>query len=409
MPPPVIGLGIFPKHILGIDGVYPANSGIQSSLPPDPDTDTVGKYIVPRQDFREGEFVVARRYESDSDYNGGLGNKMDSSLFARVEANADNAFVFVDGGKKIKFAKNGSNYDPSSGRTLALTGGQYIYSHPNGTTFYFDSTGMVLSKTAVSDGAIVWAYDGTDKLTALQDGSNNNLYTMEYDSTLITKLNDVVGGRDVVYEYDTTEGVLTKTSSTCGSCTVTADLVYEYDSNGNILTARNQSGDVVMANLYDGQGRLTKQIRDTGVESISDFSDYSNLNFKSVDFASVTRHYYMNNQYGVTKGHIQDDARGTSVTYTYTFDRDENNYVTRQTGTDGQITDYLRDSTGGRLATILYDATNPITMDQVEYGEYAQITKMTDANGNVTNYTFGSNGNLLTRTRVISGGNLVES
>src|SRR5690606_29560552 len=123
------------------------------------------------------------------------------NLFARVEDTGTQALVYTVDASPVQFNKNGAVFEGPDGSSLTYSGSQYDYSQPNGLTYFFDSSGRVLSKTLRTGQVFKWIYDGTGRVTSIQNKDDADIYRLRYDTNLITKIEDVQGSRDVVYEY----------------------------------------------------------------------------------------------------------------------------------------------------------------------------------------------------------------
>jgi len=389
-------------------------STIQKDGASDPVIIATGEFFSRIYDLRvdeEGQtFSVIRRYSNQSDVDQGFGYGWDSNLYARVEVMATEALVHTNDRLPIKFAKSGGSYDDNGGSSLSVDGsGKHTMTLRNGVKWYFDTSGRVISKTLRTGHAYVWVYDGTNKVSAIEDDSGNDIYTFAYDGTLITKAQDVAGGRDVVYEYDAVSRDLTKTSGSCGSCSSQPAAGYVYDASHNMVTIRNGRGQDTLVNLYDGQARVTKQIRKPGVEATFDWSGYSSGQIKFADFNAVTRQWHQDSQHRVTKFEVSGEKTGGLRNLLWTYEHDENGNRAKWTNADGREVVTPRAAIGKQDKFLRHDGANTITHRDFKWAAHGQATRVTAGDGKVTDRKFDASGNRLTRVRDSGGLNLAES
>ena len=108
---------------------------------------------------------------------------------------------------------------------------------------------------------------------------------------------------------------------------------------------------------------------------------------------SVTTNYTMNDKNRVTR---VTDSLNTDMSYQYGVGYPDNpDLLTQKTDNKKSLqTSYAYDTSNGMMTSITFsDGSETHTM-MVQYNDFNDIKKHTDANGNVTNYIYNTNGNL---------------
>ncbi len=379
----------------------------------DPVIISTGEFVKQQFDVRGeigGEmFSVQRRYGNQKTVNRGFGQKWDSNLFARVVDTDVEARVYTYDQNPVIFDDTGSGFAGPAGYTLTQDASGYTYTTLNGLTYQFDTTGTIESLTLRTGQQCVWVYDGTGKLTAVEDAAGSDLYHFYYDTNdLITQAEHVPGNRSIYYEYDTGAGELTRVTGACASCGATPERRYEYDANHNLVTMRNADAEVVLVNLYDSENRVTRQQRGTTAASF-DYSGFASGKYTYVDFASVTQDYYEDARHNVTRITHSGTVGGAPVSYTQSYQYDGDDNLTRTVTPEGRIIQTPRDANGRRSAYIVGEGVNAITRESYEYGSFGNVTREVTADGTVTTYAYNTEGMMTQQAVDPTGLNLVST
>lgn len=270
----------------------------------------------------------------------------------------------------------------------------------------------LLTATTDPDGHVTqYAYDSDDDLTQITD-PNGNLTEITYDSyQLPTSIRRVVNGtattqgsKDAVQSFAYFQGTWDcPTGSTAEGSTFVTDpdgnqTVYCYDANDQVVATKNAAGNLI-SNQYNSAG-LESQYQNPG-----DTSGTLNLNTTAAYDASSAPTQI-----------IQEVAAGTpvgvgnSLTSNLTYASgcltpaitysplcaepgavQTPNTSTTQTG-NAHTTYYNYNSTNGNLNSVDQGSSSGTPSVSLTYNSQGQVLTSTDADGNVTHYTYGTSG-----------------
>ena len=282
-------------------------------------------------------------------------------------------------------------WDQSTGYAWTLT-------LKDGTVYSFaDEAGSTSARSAavraISDrfgNTVTLTRDGSFNLTQITSPNGRHL-NLTYDTNnRVTQASDDLG-RTIVYAYDTI-GRLVKVTDPAGNFEQ-----YGYDSSSNMLNIVDKRGNTMVVNVYDANGRVTKQT----------YADGSTMQFA----------YTLNAGGAVTQADITDqrgfihrsvfNAQGlpTSVTkavgrpeqQVFTYSRDSSTgLLNSYTDALGRTTSYSYDSLGNvTQVTRLSGTAGAVATSMVYDPTFSLPTKATDANGNATQYSYDTSGALL--------------
>ena len=275
--------------------------------------------------------------------------------------------------------------------------GSWIITLKDGATFYFKDSDASPNYRLAAVSTIV---DRWGNSTTLTRGLNFNLTRITspngrhlnfiYDtSNRVTSASDD-SGRTVAYTYDAL-GRLSTATDVAGSYEQ-----YTYDSNNNMLSVRDKRGYALITNVYDSNSRVTKQTYADGTSNSFAYTLDSAGKVTQTDYTdpsgSVTRRKFNANGYITSL----TEAYGTSIAQTTTFDLDPNtNLVNSVTDPLNRTTRYYYDPLGNQTKVTMPDTTSTtVTYDLT----YSLPIASTDANGNITSYTYDVFGNLVQAT-----------
>ncbi|MBO5019034.1 MAG: C39 family peptidase, partial [Clostridia bacterium] len=298
----------------------------------------------------------------------------------------------------------------------------------NTTEYIYDNVGNVLS-TVNSDGGVTeYSYDNNGNVLTQKD-ILGNITTNTYDRfNRVISTTNAIGGI-TQYDYSLSGNLLKVTNPLGNVAEYTYDIygnkltdtdfngsvtTYTYDNNNNLLTVTDALGNVT-TNFYDVQNRI--------------------IETKNADGSSVKYTYdAIGRLLSVT------DARGNTASYTYdpngnvltvtdalgnvqtTNQYDEFNQVISTTTASGGITANTYDNSGNLLSvtdslgnkqSYIYDSLNRAVTVKDKAGNKTEVKYNSVGNmlsysldGATTNYTYDTNGNLLSETT--SSGGLVQ-
>jgi len=276
----------------------------------------------------------------------------------------------------------------------------------------------------------VYDFDTNGRLTSITD-KNANVTTLAYNDPnvplYVTHVTDPVGrtvvlayvdtgggewrlqsitdwtGRDVQYSY--TDGNLTQVIDLMDET-----IIYDYDTNGYLETITDQRDITIVDNTYDADGRVLQQLDGNGNSTMFTYPDGSRgENETTMTFqitipgegsphALAVKHPHEDRykrQLAVT------DALGETVEFGYDGMFNRNKITDR----NGNITQFEYDEHGNVLSTTEADdpgdpadgGTTAVAYDDPDFVH--QPTQMTDALGHMAQWNYDTNGNVATEKR----------
>ncbi|HEY2335395.1 MAG TPA: right-handed parallel beta-helix repeat-containing protein [Solirubrobacterales bacterium] len=204
----------------------------------------------------EEALEFARAYSSDSSTDTGLGpGWSQTGLASATELESGNeVLVLRQDGRQDLFSKTESGYKAPSGvtDTLAKVEGTFQLTTLQGTIYRFDSSGRIASITDSHGLKTTYAYNSEGRLATITDPSSQTL-TFSYNaSNHIASVKDSTG-REVKFGYSTTGDLETVTDALGG---ITK---YVYDSQSRLVSITDPRGNVILKNVYNGEGKITEQ------------------------------------------------------------------------------------------------------------------------------------------------------
>ena len=268
--------------------------------------------------------------------------------------------------------------------TLVQSGGGYLLTRPSGDGFRFDSTGRLVAIRDHQAHELTVAYDVNGFVDSFTDAASRTADVTVDGAGRITRI-DLPDGRYVTYGY-TTDGFLASVRMLDGK-TVT----YVTDRRGRITAIKDPDGHTILANVYDGRGRVVTQTDALG--NASHFAYDRGLNVATLAFGprgdvSITCF----NPEGTTRATL--DALDGHRDYTY----DRRALATSATDELGAQTRYASDTAGN--PTKVTDASG-LSVSTVYDGQN-RPTSMTGADGSTltTSYDPTTGGpSTVTRTK----------
>jgi len=277
----------------------------------------------------------------------------------------------------------------------------------------------------------VYDFDSNGRLTSITD-KNANVTTLAYNDAnvplYVTHVTDPVGrtlvlvyadvgggewrlqsitdwtGRDVQYSY--TDGNLTQVTDVLDN---TID--YNYDTNGYLETITDQRGVTVVDNTYDPDGRVLEQLDGNDNPTTFVYPDGRGENETTMTFQITIPGEGSPHPLAVKHPHEDrykrqlavTDALGETVEFGYDGMFNRNKITDR----NGNLTQFEYDEHGNVLSTTEADdpadpadgGTTTVAYDDPEFVH--QPTQMADALGNLTEWDYNTNGNVATEKRYL--------
>jgi len=266
--------------------------------------------------------------------------------------------------------------------------------NPDKSTFYLYNESGQLIKTynqlnnyGVSS---FYSYNNAGQLTEIRvqnaSGATTDLLDYTYDANgNVERVDDLLNGKSVTYEYDTQNQLVRETYRT--GETVNSTITYTYDELGN-RTSVNDNGNITNYSYNTEKNRLNA----VGSANYS-YDNAGNL------ISDGTNTYQWNNA---------NELKQVNSNITYTYDplgrRDSKtvNGTTEYYHFDGNRVAYVSNSGGTVIRRFTYDDDGrPVFMGQngtiyyYQYNAHGDVVKMTDLSGNiVAEYKYDAWGNI---------------
>jgi RHS repeat-associated protein len=250
--------------------------------------------------------------------------------------------VHQEDGATVTFQPDGAGGLMGAPRVIATLvhnpDGSYTFTRRARTSFAFSEAGLLLSIRDLNGDTNTLGYNGSGQLSTITDAEGRQLsfaYGPNGDVSTVTD----PAGRTVSYSYDTA-GNLTSGVDVAGGTTT-----FSYD-RGHLLTTMTDPRNGTVTNQYNGAAQVLSQ---------------TDPMHRTTSFAYA----------------------GATTTIT-----DPRGNVTTETYSDGELASVTKGSGTSGAATSSY-VNDPNT---------AEVAQATDANGDVTSYSYDSSGNLLQKT-----------
>jgi RHS repeat-associated protein len=249
---------------------------------------------------------------------------------------------------------------------LTESSGQVTAFYPSGTLNYVQDT----------NGNRITAGYTSGRLISLIHSCGASL-TIAYNAAgLISRVTDSAG-RVASYAYDPTNTYLVSATTTAGNITYTYDTGSGAATANDLLSVGNPSGVTSYFN-YDIHGRLTDTYLTGNVQHVT--YSYNLGEVIATDASTAATKTFFDYRGAVVRS---EDALGNYVLAAYNSARQ----LVRITDSLGGSISYTRD-VGGRPMTITDQLGQTTTFTRT--GPYHLTTSLTDADGNVTSYTYNA-------------------
>ncbi len=226
----------------------------------DPVSLATGQLAYSHQDLlltnkSEMPLEFARAYSSGGTTDTGLGpGWSQTGLASAMELAFGEVLIVRQDGRQDIFEKTESGYKAPSGvtDTLAKVEGAFQLTTLQGTVYRFDSSGRIASITDSHGLKTTYAYNSEGRLATITDPSSQTLTFAYNGSNHITSVKDSTG-REVKFAYSAAGDLETVTDALGG---VTK---YAYDAQHRITSITDPRSNVILKNVYNGEGKITEQ------------------------------------------------------------------------------------------------------------------------------------------------------
>ena len=266
LPDAAIHASLKAAGLLGGRGSVSFDDPVAYGMPPttgytnDPVNTASGNFVEVEQDLAfgglTGGLAFARTYNSRSDRAGAFGPGWASWADARLRPRPDGAEYEGPDGQRATFPREGGGY----GRVLGVRGrvepgeNGLVLRWFGGGTWEFDESGLP-SRIEHGPGTAVSFEHEAGRLTQMRHAGGA--------STSVRWAGDRIGalecsdGRTVTYDYDAADQ-LVRADGGAGPRS------YEVAENGRVLSVSDADGVVEVANAYDDEGRVVRQLSPFG-------------------------------------------------------------------------------------------------------------------------------------------------
>ena len=303
----------------------------------------------------------------------GYGWTFSYNLSATTAASTGDVTVTQEDGSEVTFDDSGGTYTPSAPRynaTLTASGSDYIYTRQGKEIFTFSqATGQLIEEqdlagqTASPPYGPTLAYNAAGQLHTIND-PGGRVYTLTWTGSHITELEDSVG-RIVTYAYDSNNdltdvyGVGTTRSPSLQNNDHTQ---YAYNSDHlmtSIRTPNNYGGaaSAVTSMTYDSSERVLTQTDATGDTTTFAYGPSAGLTTGQTLVTAPSGHKTLDTY---SDGLLTSETKGYGAanagTWSYTYDPVSLG-ISTETDPDGNVTQYAYDDDGNLIKTTYPDGS----------------------------------------------------
>ena len=334
--------------------------------------------------------IFSRHYNSADTRPGPLGTGWTHSYYIYLNDDDPNLInVHWGDGRTDYWNPDGSGgYEPNTVGlydSLAKDGSDRIVTRKNLNKYTFDSDGLLKTISDKNGNAITLSYTNPSYpklVTAISDPAGRTV-TLSYNgSGLLDNITDFASPpRTVQFTY--TIGRLTQVTDVLGNT-----IQYGYDGNGYLDTITDQRSVTTVINTYDGQGRVTDQWDGNGNHSTFAY-DTPDINQTTITDpnGNTTIHTYFT---GYKLLYSIENPLGDKVYYNYDEQGNRRGVIDR----NGNTTYFAYDNRGNVIETTAADGgVTVVDYNDVNFPDLP--TNKTDALGNVTQWQYDANGNVV--------------
>jgi len=341
-------------------------------------------------------FAFTRSYNSSDTSSGPLGPAWSHSFYWKVSDAGGYLTLRRGDGERDLFTRNvdGSYADPPNVfDTMVKNGdGTFTLTLKNQAQYEFSATGQLTRIHEPAGNQIVLTYT-SGNLTSISD-SVSRAVSIGYDtSNRIIQIQDPLG-RKVTYAYDTNGRLATvtdKIGNAAGQVPTQHQWKYGYDgTTQHITTVTDPDNRVRITNTYDASGRVYQQ-RD-GLSQLTTIT-YNSGSTTTVD----ARGNSSTQSYDARKRALVDSRVVSGQTLILTRVYDSSGNLTSVTDRNNQTTDYTYDTQGNVLTKTdpQVDQQTPRYVTQFVYDSKNNLTQVTDPRTFVTTSAYDATTNVL--------------
>ncbi len=369
-----------------------------------------------------------RSYNSRSTRTGILGTGWSTTFSDSIVADASgNATLTTADGRALVFASDGANgltRPPDIFANLTRNGDDtWTLAWFNGETWTFDTAGR-LARMASADGPTATAVRNTSGVLQSIASSTGAALALTYNAVGSLTAATASDGRAVSYAYNSS-GILASVTRPGGRTTTLS-----VDATGRVAIITDATGVVVVANTYDAESRVVSQTSGSGVApTLYAYDDSSGITTVSESATGQQLVYAHDRQgrvvaatdplgkvatrsYDATTGDLTGVTNRLGANVSQSFDADGN--VTSATDASGITTSATFDpqnrpvtvtNPASGSTTFTYAGATRVPVTVTEAGHVTtnvitngRVTKSTDPDGVITNYSYNSMRRLASKT-----------
>ncbi|MGE4444338.1 MAG: RHS repeat-associated core domain-containing protein [Candidatus Altimarinota bacterium] len=414
------------------------------------------------------------RYRNQTYYNGPIGNNFDFNYNIYLTEDEDGNINYHDGklgAFQFEKTSTGFAYQNTLNATLTQSGLTYTINFDSQKKYSFGLNSKIQSLQDAFGNEMTFDYNDDRELTKITDTLGREYILSYYEHSRVQEITDFAGNKvEFIYfgtgetlgsQYDL-KTIKMKNNSQEREISFTYTLGEDYESSHNLVKLIDSENNTYVENTYDENDRVASQIYGNGTI----YYDYTLDSNNKVTKNSVTDREghiieYFYDNYGNTIKKIVKKSSG-DLEYNYVYDAknnliadikplgngiayvyDQNNNViesrykqnmsasgsssdivstatynltfnkpTQTIGANGLITNYTYDTYGNILSKETlgvkdYLGTDIAIIESFEYNSKGQLTKQINPRGLETTFTYGS-GNILKITKG-SGATAIEN
>lgn len=363
---------------------------------------------------------ISRVYRSQREFNGRFGYGWFFNFYVQIKKLSNNNALILDGsnGRKIEFTYNQGNdsYTAPSGIYDTLEknpDGTHTLTKKHGTKYDFDINGNLSLIVDRNQNQISFTHDPNGKLpiTGRSEYFVDLLEGVVAYDYMLTKMTDSLGrdidfaydgkgrlttitdfaGRSWSYTYDANDNLISFTTPGTTDYPAGLTTTYTYDDKHNLMSIIDPNAQTYITNHYDDQDKVDWQTYGSGTSYVS----YDSATTTTVtDRKGYVTEWTYNASGNPTskKAFTQGLRAGDPAYYQTTYEYNSDMEITRETFPAGNCIDYTYDSNGNVLS--VRRKPDPVTNDPnitITYTyepRFNFVKTITDPNGNVTTYTY---------------------
>ncbi len=286
--------------------------------------------------------------------------------------------------------------DPNE-NVLTISEGGITHSNGHRISFTRDTEGRITAITDPEGGVLSYEYDEEGRLRKFTDREGNRAdsplfgtfteYRYENADTphYLTSIIDPRGIEAIAGEYDDDGRLIGQTDADGQSFS------FEYDIPNKRQTVTDRLGNSTTY-YYDELGNVTRQVDATGAETLFEYYPGTTLvKYETDDLGNVTSRAYDSREnllVEITGALTAEEPLTATTGYITRYTYNEFSSPLTITDPNGNLTEFTYDSRGNLLSQIQHGADGETLTTGFTYTSGGDIASITDAEGNVTSYTY---------------------